>query len=424
VRRIQRTGLWRHPDFVTLWVGQTISLCGSQVTYLALPLTAALALHATPAQMGFLAAAGYAPGLLVSLFAGVWADRVRRRPLLIGADVGRALLLALIPAAALLHVVRIEQLYVVSFLVGILTVLFTVAYQSFLPIVVSTDQEAHDANSTLTASASLAQIAGPALAGALVQLVTAPLAILVDALSFLVSALFLARMGAKEAGPGEQGPRADIWGEMGDGLRATFGQPLLRAFAVSAGANNLFGALSFAVLVLYVTRQLGIRPAVLGVIFAVAGPGGLLGALLAPRIARWFGIGPAILAAQLLLGLSVLLVPLAGGPPLLVMALLGMGQFAMGVALPILNVNLMSLVQAMTPERRLGRVSASIHAVTAGTMPLGALLGGVLGSTVGLRITLLIGAAGTLLPLLSMTFSPLRVLRAPPAAAADPAAPS
>jgi len=422
MRRIQLTGLWRHPDFLKLWVGQTISLCGSQVTYLALPLTAALALHATPAQMGFLTAAEYAPGLLVSLFAGVWADRVRRRPLLIGADVGRALLLALIPVAALLRVVRIEQLYVVSFLVGALTILFTVAYQSFLPTVVPTDRLA-DANSKLAASASLAQIAGPALAGALVQLVTVPLAILMDALSFLASVLFLTRMRTAEVRSGERALRADMWGEMGDGLRTTFGQPLLRAFAVSAGANNLFGTLFFAVLVLYVTRQLGIGPAVLGAIFAAAGPGGLLGAVLAPRIAQWFGIGPAILAAQLLLGLSVLLVPLAGGPLPLVIVLLGMGQFAMGLALPILNVNLTSLVQAMTPEHRLGRVSASIQFVTAGTMPLGALLGGALGSTAGLRITLLIGAAGTLLPLLPMTFSPLRALRAPPVTVIDPASP-
>ncbi len=422
MQRIQLTDLWRHPDFLNLWVGQTISLCGSQVTYLALPLTAALALHATSAQMGFLTAAEYAPGLLVSLFAGVWVDRVRRRPLLIGADVGRALLLALIPVAALLRVVRIEQLYVVSFLVGALTILFTVAYQSFLPAVVPTDRLA-DANSKLAASASLAQIAGPALAGALVQLVTAPLAILMDALSFLASAFFLTRMRTAEVGPGKRTPRADMWGEMGDGLRTTFGQPLLRAFAVSAGANNLFGTLFFAVLVLYLTRQLGIGPAVLGVIFAAAGPGGLLGAVLARRIARWFGIGPAILAAQLLLGLSVLLVPLAGGSPLLVIVLLGMSQFVMGLALPILNVNLTSLVQTMTPERTLGRVSASIQFVTAGTMPLGALLGGVLGSTVGLRYTLLIGAVGTLLPILPMAFSPLRTLRASPTTMADFASP-
>jgi predicted MFS family arabinose efflux permease len=420
MRHVQLTGLWRHPDFLKLWVGQTISLFGSQVTSLALPLTAVLVLHATPAQMGFLAAAVYAPGLLVSLFAGVWVDRVRRRPLLIGADVGRALLLALIPVAALLHLIRIEQLYAVGFSVGVLTTLFTVAYQSFLPAVVSTDRLA-DANSKLTASASLAQIAGPALAGALVQLVTAPLAILVDALSFLASALFLARMRITDEGPGRQGPRKDIWREMGDGLRLTFGQPLLGTFAVSAGTNNLFGTLFSAVLVLYVTRRLGIGPAVLGVIFASAGPGGLLGTLLAPRVARWVGSGPAILAAQLLLGLSVLLVPLAGGPSVVVPALLGLSQFALGFALPILNVNLMSLVQATTPQRTLGRVSASIHVVTSGTMPLGALLGGALGSTAGLRITLLIGAAGTLLPLLPMTFSPLRTLRVPPAAVANPA---
>jgi predicted MFS family arabinose efflux permease len=419
MRRVQLTGLWRHPDFLKLWVGQTISLFGSEVTSLALPLTAVLILHATPAQMGFLAAAGYAPGLLVGLFAGVWVDRVRRRPLLIGADVGRALLLALIPVAALVHLMRIEQLYGVGFAVGVLTTLFTVAYQSFLPAVVSTDRLA-DANSKLTASASLAQIAGPALAGALVQLVTAPLAILADALSFLASALSMAWMRTVEASQGSQDPWADIWREMGAGLRATFGQPLLRVFAVSAGVTNLFGTLFFAVFVLYATRQLGIGPAVLGVIFAAAGPGGLLGALLAPRVARWFGIGPAILAAQLLLTVSVLLVPLAGGPPPIVTALLGMAQFTMGFALPILNVNLTSVNQAMTHERMLGRVSASIHVVTAGTMPLGALLGGALGSTAGLRVTLLIGAAGTLLPLLAMTFSPLRALRVPPAAVANP----
>ncbi|MDQ6601536.1 MAG: MFS transporter, partial [Chloroflexota bacterium] len=265
------TALWRHADFLKLWAGQTVSQFGSQVTVLALPLTAALTLHANAANMGFLAAASTAPFLVFGLFAGVWVDRLRRRPILILADIARFALLALIPVLALLGALTLVDLYVIAFLVGILTLFFEVAYQSFLPAVVGRAQLV-DGNSKLETTRSAAQIAGPGAAGALVQLVTAPVAIAVDAASFLVSVLFLGLIRTPEPSPARTMARRRVWAELNEGLRAVLDDPILRATMGSAGTVNMFGSLLFAVFVLYALR-LGIGAGLLGVIFAVGNLG-------------------------------------------------------------------------------------------------------------------------------------------------------
>ena len=407
-------GLWRHPEFVKLWAGETISQFGTQISQLAIPLTAALVLNATPLQMGLLGAFEFAPFLLLSLFAGVWVDRLRRRPVLIVADVGRAILLGSIPAAALLGVLHIEQLYVVGLLTGVLTVFFDVAYQSYLPALVNREHLI-EGNSKLQASVAVAQIAGPGAAGVLVQLITAPLAVLADAASFVASVVFLLLIRAPERAPDRHANgSSSIWAELREGLVVVLGNPLLRSIAGCTATSNLFGNAMMAVYVLYATRQLGIEPALLGIIFAAGGPGALLGSLLAGRVADRFGFGSTIIGSMLSGALANLLVPLASGPLAVVAGMLMLAAFIAGLCNPIYNINQVSLRQAITPDRLQGRMNASVRFIVWGTIPIGALLGGTLGQAIGLWPTLLSMALCSLLAPLWVVFSPVRQLRSQP----------
>jgi len=414
--RFSLTGLWRHPNFVKFWLSETISLFGSQITLLALPLTAALTLQATPTQMGILGAAEFAPFLLVSLFAGVYVDRMRRRPILMWSNLGRAVLLGLIPLSALLGLLSIEQLYIIGFLVGVLTVFFDVAYQAFLPSVVQRDQLV-EGNSKLEVSRSVAQVAGPGLAGGLVELLTAPITILFDSITFLISAFFLGLLRTSEEAPANDKQTRNIWGEIRDGLGVVFGSSLLRSIAAATATNNFFSSLWGAVFLLYLTRELGIEPAVLGLIFAVGSLGALVGATLPGWAARRFGLGPAIVWGQFLTGASSLLIPLANGPLAVAVPLLMLASFLMGFGNPIYNVNQLSLRQAITPDRLLGRMNASMRFIVWGTIPIGALIGGVLGEWIGLRPTLIVGVAGMALAFLWVYFSPVRELHEQPSSA-------
>jgi MFS family permease len=418
--RSRFTGLWRHPDFLKLWAGQTISLFGSQVTLLALPLTAVVALDATPAQMGLLGAAEFAPFLLLGLFAGVWVDRLRRRPLMIAADLGRAALLGSIPAAAFSGVLRMELLYAVGFLVGVLTVFFDVAYQAYLPSLVRRE-ELVEGNSKLEVSRSVAQIAGPGVAGGLVQAITAPVTLVVDALSFLVSAASLGIIRVPEPAPAPREHGRNIWAEIAEGLQVVLGNPLLRSIAGCTATSNFFSNVLFAVYVLFVTRELRIEPAVLGLIFSIGSVGALLGALLAGRIAQQFGLGPTIAWVPCVGAPGGLLVPLASGSRELAIPLLVVSQFLIGLTGPIYNVNQVSLRQAITPDRLQGRMNASMRFIVWGTLPLGSLLGGALGERFGLQSALLVGAVGVLLAPLWVVFSPVRNLREAPVPAEEPA---
>jgi len=414
VRGISFHGLWRHPEFVKLWSGHTISRFGSEISQLAIPLTAALVLNASPAQMGLLGAFEFAPFLLLSLFAGVWVDRLPRRPILIVADIGRALFLGSIPVAALVGALRIEQLYLVGSLTGALTVFFDVADQSYLPVLVNREHLV-EGNSKLEMSRSVAQITGPGVAGALVQLVTAPMAVAVDAASFVASVIFLLFIRTSEPPPV---PHADapssIWGELREGLAVVLGNPLLRSIAGCTGTSNLFSNAMFAVYVLYLTRQLGIGPALLGLILAAAGPGALLGALVAGNVAARFGLGTTIIGSALVAAAVNLLVPLAGGPIVVVAGMLMLSQFIGGITNPIYNINQVSLRQAITPDRLQGRMNASVRFLVWGTIPIGALLGGTLGEAFGLWPTLVAMSLCGLLAPLWIVFSPVRALRAQP----------
>ncbi len=407
-------GLWRHPEFVRLWTGQTISQFGTQVSQLAIPLTAALVLNASPAEMGLLGAVEFAPFLLLSLFAGVWVDRMYRRPILVVADCGRTLLLGSIPVAAMLGVLRIEQLYIVSLLAGVLTVFFDVAYQSYLPVLV-TREHLVEGNSKLEVSRSVAQIAGPGIAGGLVQLVTAPIAVAVDAFSYIASVISLLLIHTVEPAPARQaGEAGSIWAELREGLGVVLGNPLLRSIAGCTATSNLFGNGIQAIFVLYVTRELGLQPAVIGLIFAVAGPGALLGSLLAGAAARRLGLGTTILASIAIGELSNLLIPFAAGPTAVITAVLMVVSFLSGVSNPIYNINQVSLRQVITPDRLQGRMNASMRFIVWGTIPLGALLGGTLGQILGLWPTLVAMALCGLLAPMWVIFSPVRQLRAQP----------
>ena len=402
--------LRHHSDFRKFWAGRTISLFGSEITMLALPMTAILTLDATPAQLGILTAAATLPSLLVSLPAGAWVDRLHRRPVLIGADWGRALLLGSIPLAAVLGLLRIEYLYLVAALASVLTVFFNVAADSYLPALIPRGQLV-EGNSKLAASESLAQIAGPGVGGVLVQLITAPLAILVDAGSFLASAVCLRFIRTDEPSPpaGDQAQR--IWHEIGEGLRLLTREPVLRAFAGCSGTLNGFGGIGDALFNLYALRHLAMSPALLGTIYALGSVAWLFGALLVNRVTLRLGLGPTMLLGALLIGVANLLVPLAGVLLGAALPLLVCRSLLLGIANPLYNVTSTSMQQALTPPRLLGRVNASMEFIGVGTLPLGALVGGILAEALGVWNALLIGSLGGLLAVLWLLLSPVRSLR-------------
>lgn len=418
----RRDDLRKNRNFLMLWFGQTISLFGSEVSVLAFPLTAALVLGATPVQMGILGAAESAPFLLLSLFAGVWVDRLPRRPLLIAADVARAILLGLVPAAAMLGILRIEVLYVIGFLVGAYNMVFELAYASFLPSVV---ERAHlvEGNSKLQTSAAVAQLAGPGLAGGLVQLVTAPIAVLADAISFAVSGLLLTAVRVRESVRLTQETRRGMWREIGDGLRLLLAHPVLRAIVGCSATVNLFVDVHTAVYVLYLARELHIGPALLGVTFAVSSAGGLLGSLVAGPLVRRIGIGPALVVSQILAGLGASVIPLIGGPPLAALAVIIVGKAVWGLGVVVYVVNAVSVRQAIVPDRMLGRVTAGLRFITWGVGPFGFLAGGVLGQAIGLRATLVVAGLGVLGGAAWLILSPIRGFRrVPEAIEAEPVA--
>jgi len=415
-----RGGLWKRPDFLNYWAGQAISQLGSQVTLLAIPLLAVLTLRATPLQMGILAAAETAPFLLTGLLAGVWADRQRRRPILIAADLGRGALLLLLPLAAWAGRLRMEHLYAIGFLVGVLTVFFEVAAQSYLPSLVPRERLV-DANGKLQTTRSTAQVAGPGLAGVLVQAASAPVAILLDAASFLLSALSLWRIHGSEPVPAARQDDVNLWREIGEGWRVVARNPILRAFAGKVAIANLGFQVLMTVFVLYATRDLGLDAAHLGLVFAAGSIGSLLGALLAERTARWRGIGPAIVGGSLVAALGLLVVPLVDGPPVVTVPLLVGALCLDGLGSVLADVHMLSVQQAITPDRLQGRVNATTRFLTWGILPLGGIVGGALGTTIGLRPTIAVGVATYLLSIGWLLRSPVGSLRAAPESLVSPA---
>jgi MFS family permease len=410
--QIRTAGLWANSEFLKFWAAQAISFFGSQITILALPLTAAVSLQASAAQMGLLRTAEVAPALLIGLFVGAAVDRLRRRPILILADIGRALLLASIPLASYLGSLHMSHLYMVALLSGMLTVCFDVAHMSLLPSLVPRENLV-EGNSKLEVSRSIAMIAGPGIAGILVQLFTAAFAIIFDAVSFLGSALFLLLIRTPEPPRADSAARQHFWADVAEGLQAVWHQPLLRTMALSLCIFNFFYNAIGAAYVLYIVRELGIAPATLGLIYAIGSVGFALGAALAGRAARRFGVGPTIVWGACLSDAAFLLIPLASGQHQAVIPLLIAAQLLATFAGPMTAINQLSLRQAITPDRLLGRVNATMRVIALAAAPVGALLAGLLGGTIGLRPTLAIGALGLQLGFVILLLSPLRTLREP-----------
>ncbi|GGR23193.1 MFS transporter [Deinococcus ruber] len=402
------------PDFRRLWAAQSVSLIGSEVTTLALPLTAALVLKATPVQMGLLAAASQAPFLLFSLLAGVWIDHTPRRPWLIFSDVGRAILLLSIPATALLNVLSLIQLYSVAFVVGLLTVFFEVAHFAYVPALLPRRQLT-EGNSKIQVSYAAATAAGPGLGGVLVQWLSAPFALLIDAGTFLISAWLLWGIRHRESLP-PQGNRHGMLQEIQGGLHALLGHPLLRPIIVASALMTLMTGGIGAVYILYATRELQLGVGVIGLIATAGGLGALPGAVLTRWAAQRFGVGRTIVGGWLGWALMGLAVPLASGAPWLVVMMLCMGQGLGSLADTVANVQQWSLRQVVTPDGLQARVTASHRFLVQGAGALGALLGGFLGASIGLRLTLWVCSLGVILGLLPVIISPLWRLRDMPTA--------
>ena len=409
-----RRGLWGNRDFLKLWLGETISLFGSQVTVLALPLTAIVTLGAGPAQMGWLQFAQQAPFFILTLLAGVWIDRVRRRPIIVGANLGQGLILALIPAIAWLGRLRLWHLYVVAFVVGVLDVLFQLAYQAYLPSLVG-QEELLEGNSKLQFSSSAAALAGPGLAGLLVETATAPVAIALDACTFLVAATGEALIRKPEPPTAGEGPRPAIWTSIGEGLKMAVADPCLRAMLGEAATYNFFGTAVSTLTVLFATRELGFRPATLGATMAVGSVTWMAGSLLAGPLTKKWGYGRTLLVAYVTACAAPLLMPLATGPAPIAAVILTASFALSGIGLSLSNIQVVSLRQALIPRHLFARVNAGYRFFTMGAAPVGALLGGFLGQAVGLRAAVAVCAAGTLLALPWVVSSPIPALRALPA---------
>ncbi len=407
--------LIRDRDFLIFWSGRAVSDLGDQITLVALPLTAIATLQAGAAQVGILTALEFAPSLLFSLLAGVWVDRLRRRPILIWTDLGRAVFLSWIPVAYLLGALRIEQLYAIAFATGMLSVLSLVAYQAYLPSLVGRDHIV-EANGRILSTQSATQVAGPGISGILVQILTAPLPIVLDAISFLVCAITAWLIRRPEPAPSVE-RRAGMMREIGEGMRALFGHPVLRALVVTASLNlAAFGAQQ-AVFVLFMARDLALTPATIGFILATQSVGAVCGALYAARTARAFGLGPSILASTLLMALALAARGLVSGIAGIDLAILMAAQLGLGFASAVWNVNGPSLRQALTPHRLLGRVNASYRFAAWGATPIGALAGGFVAQAFGARTALLTSAVWMILPLVFIALSPLRSVRDVPASA-------
>lgn len=398
------------PDFLKLWGSETVSLFGTAITTLALPLTAVTRLDATPAQMGMLGAAQFLPFLLLALPLGVWVDRRARRPLMIVANAGRAALLAVIPLGAAAGWLRMDTLYPVALIAGTLDVLFHLSYSAYLPGLVGTARLVQG-NSSLQASASVAEIAGPGLAGVLIGWLGAPGALLLDAASYVLAALGISAIRQREVAPARAGHPVHLLTEVREGLGLVVRHPMLRAMVIEAaifnGAMQALGTL----FVLYATRDLHLSPAQLGLIFGAGGVGALLGSLLAGPLAVRVGFGRALVLAAALACVAPLLVPAIHGTPATTVPLLMLAYALEGVGVAASSIHHLSLRQALTPPELLGRMSASYRTVTYGVLPLGALLFGVLGQHMGLNAALWVGTAMTATGWLWVRCSPVWTLR-------------
>ena len=411
--RFRPSGLWRQETFLKLWASQTSTYAGFQVQLLGVPLVAALLLDATPLQMGILASFGGAPAIVVGVFAGIWIDRRSKRSVLIAAAWGHVLALSVVAVAAWLGFLSIPLLFAVAFALGGLRFIVDVTYRAFLPSLVQRTQLI-EANSKLEMGRSATEIGAPGFTGVLIQFVSAPFTLAVGAAAYAASALSLHRMRPST----DISPRAvsslSVRDELREGLGFVMGSPVLRALTIAAGMVGASNALLDAVGLLYLVRHLDLTPGLIGLVFSGAGVGWLIGASLAKQTTRKVGLGRSAAAGLFLMGACDLIIPLAGGPMAVVLALVGAATFLFGAGLVTYIIARTSLQQSMTPDRLQGRANVVLRMAFLGAIPVGALAGGALGETIGLRPTLFVGAGGELLTGVFLLYSAVSAVREPP----------
>lgn len=403
--------LWRHADFLKLWAGQTVSELGSVVTRTAVPLVALLVLGAGPLEMALIIVANSLAVLTVGFFAGVWVDRIRRRPVLIAADAARALVLFSIPVAYALSSLRMEQLYLATFIEGCLGTLFDAAYPAYVPTLIGLDRVV-EGNSKLATSSSIAEIGGPGLAGGLVQLISAPFAILVDAVSFAVSAVSVLLIRAPEpprpARPVPTAVRADIV----EGLRLVRRHPVLFPIVMRSVVAHVAGSFYGVLYVIYLIDDLHLPPVLLGIVISAGGVGSLIGSLFAARVIRRFGLGPALIWTATGAAVLGVLTPLAGGPLVVATAMVFLPQLIGDGLQTIEGVAELSLIQGLSPDRILGRVNATLEVFSHGiAYPIGALTAAAIAGVIGVRGGIALGWAGMTVSILLLVLSPLPRIR-------------
>jgi MFS family permease len=395
------------PNFRRYWAAQSISMLGDQISGIAIPLAAVLVLHASAPQMGYLTALQWLPSLLFGLHAGAFVDRTgKRRAIMIAADLGRFALLLSLPAGYLLGVLTLSQLLIVTFLAGTLSVLFSVGDATLFVSLLPPEQYV-EGNSLIYGSRALSYVAGPSIGGVLVQVLSAPAAILADALSFLGSAFFLSRTRTQEP------PSSTEKGAVLAGARFIRSSPVVRSSLLAVAVINFFNLMFMAVYLLYVVRQLHIRPGELGVVLGAAAVGGVAGAAVTKRICAAIGVGWAYTAGCMLFAAPIALVPLAGGPRPLILAMLFTAEFCSGFGVMVLDISIGSIFAAVIPPELRARVSGAFQAINYGTRPVGALIGGLLGASIGLRPTIWITVVGGALGGLLLLPGPIPRFRMP-----------
>ncbi|MCX5382355.1 MFS transporter [Streptomyces sp. NBC_00083] len=412
--RAPRT-LWGHADFLRLWGGQTVALFGTQITLLALPLTAMQLLDASAGQLGLLNALEYLPVACVTLLAGVLADRVRRRPLLIAANLGRALVLALVPVVAWTGHLSMVLLYVVAFTTGLFTAQFDVAYQAFLPTLIE-KRLLVEGNSKLQSSQSIAQTAGQGMSGVLIQLLTAPVAVVVNSVGYLVSVASLLTIRTPE--PVRTGPRRSIRAELMEGLRVTLAHPVLRVVMVESAWFNLMWDVVLVVMPIYGIRSLHLGAAGLGLVIAAGSVGAFAGSLVAGRLGLRLGTGRAMAVGMMIASVALLLLPAAAGSKPLVVTLLTAGYVINGFGITVFNVHSVALRQALVPIELTGRVSATYRFAAFAVIPVGGFTGGLLAEWLGPRAALAVTVAGLVIG--AVAFLGSRVVRQADAHTVEP----
>ena len=411
--RLPQRGLWQNIDFLKLWGAYSTSVLGTQLASLAYSLTAVITLQASSLEVGLLAAAGPAASGLVGLFAGVVVDRVSRKPLLIFSDLMRAALVLTIPIAYILGLLRIEQLYVVAFLLGIFSMIADIGIMAYIPALVKKD-ELIEGNSKFAATDSVAVTAGTGASGLLVQALTAPIAIFIDAISFILSALFLTTIRSPEIRQAPPEERRSVWKDIGEGLSFVYRHRILRPLSEEIALYFFFIYLFIPIFNLYAIRELGFEPFLLGVVIAMLGVGFMVSALTVKRLTDRFGIGSTMIAGAFLNIVAIALMSVQGNTKTANAIILGVAHFLLAIGIQAGAINLMSLRQAITPDCLQGRMNASFRFVNVCMMMLGALTAGFLGEMIGLRETIMVSACGMLLPFLRLLFSPIRSLKEQP----------